>query len=556
MDKDFFESLKAGNYNRKSSEAEDRQVLSISSQNDEACRLKESLGINSMVSYDDAKSAKEAGVRIGYSNLIQDIKASKIDAIICWKLDRLARNMLEAGEIITLLQLNVIKAIITPTKTYLPNENVLVLAIEFGIANQFSRDLSVNVKRGQNKKASMGFPHGLATLGFKNDKSEEKGNRKWLVDEPRFLLVKEVFKLYLTGNYSGGQMYDWAVQAGLTTPRHKKNGGKLITLSRIYKILKDTTYAGFFYQGGKRYELHESLPRIVTEEEHYRILRMLSGKNIPKTQIHLSPYAGFILSSNKEFIGSDFKYQVICECKYKFSYINKTHCPKCEKEIILIKNPKYLEYEYYYNVSRKKKKLGIKSISQKEITEFLLDFASKFTFSPAFADWSRKYIKELHDAEVESNLIVAESQKERLETLEKKKENYRGLLADGLIKREEYEHDIQIIQVEIKKIQENSQKSVNWAEEAEKIIDLGLELKNILKNGTVTAKREVLSKLGSNLIWDEEELFISNTKPIQILIDGLEWAREKNPRFEPENVIDTSKQNSYFWDIRPKMLRG
>ncbi|MDP9249724.1 MAG: recombinase family protein [bacterium] len=556
MDKNFYKTLKVANYNRKSQDSEDKQVLSIPSQREEAQKLKNSLGVVDMVSYEDTKSAKTPRFRNQFSNMMDDLKTGKRDAILCWKLDRLARNMDEGGEIIDLLQRGIIKAIITPYKTYFPNENALLMAIEFGSANQFSRDLSVNVKRGQDKKARMGIPHGLAAIGFINDKSEEKGNRRWLVDAARFPIIKEIFKLYLTGQYSGGQMYDWALKAALTTPKHKRNGGKPITPSRIYKILKDTTYAGFFYQGGQRYELDKTLPRIITEEEHYKVLRMLSGRNIPKTQIHQSPYSGFILSPKKEFIGSDFKYQVICECKYKFSYINKTNCSKCGIEINKITDPKYLEYEYYYNVSLKKKKLPIKCLRDKEVTKFLTEFSEKFTLSPALAKWSRKYIHELRDAEVESNLIIAEGQKERLETLEKKKENYRGLLAEGMIEREEYEHDIRKINSEIEKIKDNSKKSPNWLQEAEKIVDLGLELKKIIKNGSVAAKREILSKLGSNLIWDEKELFISNTKPIQILIDGLEWSKQKNPRFEPENIVDTSEQNSDFWDIRPKMLRG
>lgn len=556
MDKEFYKNLKVANYNRKSSEAEDRQVLSIESQKDEAKKLCESLGIYDIVSYQDAKSAKTAGGRADYSNLLQDLKAGKRDAIACWKPDRLARNMLEGGEIITLLQLGIIKVIITPQRSYWPSDNVLLLAIEFGLANQFSRDLSVNVKRGQSKKARMGIPHGLAAIGFTNDKSEEKGNRKWLVDKLRFPIVKKLLHEFLTGKYSGGQIYEMALALGLTTPKHKRNGGKPIVLSRIYEILKDPIFAGFFHYGGQRYELDANLPRMITEDEHYKILRMLSGRNMPKTQTHQSIYGGFVKSPYGEFIGTDFKYQIICECKHKFSYLNKTHCPKCGQEINLIKNPTYLEYEFYYNVPMKKRKAPVKYVSQKEITDFLFEFADKFTLSPALAKWSRKYIHELHDAEVESNLAVAESQKERKENLVRRKKKLRDLLADEVIEREEYEHDKKEIEAEEAKMEKGAVSGADWLQKAENIIDLGLEMKKIVKDGTIAAKREVLSKLGANLIWDEKELFISNIKPIQILIDGLEWAKQKNPKSEPKNILDTSEQNSDFEDIRPILLRG
>lgn len=551
---EIYKNLKVANYNRKSQDSEDKQVLSIPSQREEAEKLRHSLKIQDMVPYEDTKSALAPGLRTQFTNMIQDLRAGRRDSILCWKLDRLARNMYEGGEIIDLLQRGIIKAIITPQKVYLPSENALLMAVEFGSANQFSRDLSVNVKRGQTKKAKMGIPHGVAAIGFLNDKTEEKGNRKWLVDEIRLPIVKKLLELFLTGQYSGAQMYELAVKISLTTPKHKRIGGKLISRSRIYEILKDSTYAGFFSYQGERYELDKDLPRLITEEEHYRIIRILSGRNSPKTQTHQSAYTGFITSPAKEFIGADFKYQVICECKHKFSYANKTHCPKCRKEIGSINNPKYLEYELYYNVPQKKKKQPVKYISQKEITKFLTEFTEYFTLSPALAEWSRRHVHELHDNEVEINLVFAESQKQRLEQLEKQKERYRHLLAEELIDKQEYEHDISKIKADAEKINKNSQNQVNWLQEAETIIDLGSEMKKILLNGSIKAKREILSKLGSNLTWDEENLSISNRKPIQILIDGLIEAKRKNPQFEPENIVDTSSQNEVFEDVRPIML--
>lgn len=556
MDKEFISNLKLANYYRKSQEDSGKQVLSIPSQKEEAEKLRSFWGIENSVSYEDTKTGTIPNIRSGYANLRADIISKKVNAIACWKLDRIARNMQEAGEIIQWLQSGMLKVIMTPMKVYLPSENAVLMAVEFGIANQFSRDLSVNVKRGQGKKARMGIPHGLATIGFLNDKSEEKGNRKWVVDELRFPIIKKILKTYLSGGYSGGQIYELALEAGLTTPKHKRSGGNPIVHSRIYTILKDPIFAGFFFYGGQRYELDKSLPRAITEDEHYLILKRLSGSNLPKTQVHQSIYGGFVKSPYGEFIGTDFHYQVICECKHKFSYRNKTHCPKCSKKINSIKNPKYLEYESYYNVPRKKRKIPVKYVSQKDITDLLVEFADKFTLSPALAKWSRNYIHELHDAEVESNLITAKSQQERLRQLEAKKERYRNLLAEEMIETKEYEHDTTKLNKEIEKLEEHSKKGRNWIEEAENIIDLGLEMREVIKNGTIRAKRELLLKFGSNLVWDEKELIISNVKPIQILIDGLLWAKQKNTKFEPKSIVDTSDRNSVFEDIRPNLLRG
>jgi len=64
----------------------------------------------------------------------------------------LARNFIDGGEVIHLLQNKVIKEIQTPQKTYFSDEPVYLMSLEFGVSNQYSRDLSVNVKRGNKEK--------------------------------------------------------------------------------------------------------------------------------------------------------------------------------------------------------------------------------------------------------------------------------------------------------------------------------------------------------------------------------------------------------------------
>jgi len=84
------------------------------------------------------------------------ITDGKADAILCWKLDRLARNFIDGGLVMDLLQRGVIKEIRTYEAVHLPNETSFILAMQFGMANQYSRDLSVNVKRGNREKLSRG----------------------------------------------------------------------------------------------------------------------------------------------------------------------------------------------------------------------------------------------------------------------------------------------------------------------------------------------------------------------------------------------------------------
>lgn len=556
-----FTKLKIGNYNRKSSESEDKQVLSIQSQIDEANRISSYYKLTPSVDvFQESRSAKKENKRPEFTRMMQMISSGKIDAIVCWKLDRLARNMTEGGQIIDLLSAGVIKAIITHDKVFYPWDNVLAMAVEFGQNSQFIKDLSSNVKRGQKTKAEKGVPHGVASLGFKNDKTEEKGNRKWVVDQERLAKIKILLDLFLTGTYSAGKLHRYAVnELKLTTVQRKRIGGCSIVLSRIYEILKDPVYAGFFYYGGQRYELDRDLPRLITEDQHNKIKDILAKNNIPKLQTHETTFSGFLVSEEGAFIGQDVKYQLICDCKYKFAYRDKTHCPQCERKIETLENPKYLSYTHYYNVKKKKAGQKYKSISEEKIKAKLGTFISEnLLFSEELAVWSRQYIDELKDKEISENLFrkaTAEADKAKFEH---KKLRLRDMLRDEQITKEEYDSDLRRLQGEYANTEE-PEKKIDWYSEMNQIVDLTLELNKTLEGGTLKAKRNLLSKLGSNLVWNDRELIISNKKSIDKLVEGIKLAREINPKFEPKNCLvyqGEKEKTEVFSSVFSTMLPG
>ena len=532
-----FTKLKPCNYNRKSSESEDKQVLSIISQKDEAKRISDFYNLPIFVEvFTESKSAKKEFLRPEFQKMVEMIRTGNIDSIVCWKLDRLARNMTEGGMLIDLISSGVLKAIITHDKVYYPSDNVLLMSVEFGQGKQFVKDLSVNVKRGQQKKATMGIPHGVASLGFLNDKTEERGNRKWLVDEPRLKAIKILFEMFLTNTYSAGKLHRYAInELKLTTVKRKRIGGALITISRIYEILKDPIYAGFFFQGGERYELDFKLPRLITDHEHEKAKYILAKRNIPKSRNNITTFAGFLQSENGEFVGQDVKYQLICDCKNKFAYLNKTHCPKCGREIVQLEKPKYLSFTYYYNVKRKKAHKGYKSLPEKWIVRKLLQLIDEnLTFSKDLASWSKKYITEIRDKEINDRVFREQKEEADKAEFENKKIRLRQMLRDWQITDSEYQTDIEALNKQYGGI--GVKKQINdWYSKMNEIVDLTVFAKKILKSDNIQAKREVLSKLGSNLVWNEKELFIYNDKAKDKLIEGIKDIRLKFPKFEPEN---------------------
>jgi DNA invertase Pin-like site-specific DNA recombinase len=102
-------------YCRKSSEAEDRQVLSIESQTRELEQIAAKLNLPVTEILTESKSAKDPG-RPVFTSMMRRLNRGEAAGIICWKLDRLARNPVDGGSIIWAIKQHGIK-VMTPAQS-------------------------------------------------------------------------------------------------------------------------------------------------------------------------------------------------------------------------------------------------------------------------------------------------------------------------------------------------------------------------------------------------------------------------------------------------------
>lgn len=136
-------------YARKSSEETGNQFRSIGDQISDCKQYaaKNHLKIKAIV--EEKKSAKVPNRRPLFRQMLEDIRAGKYDGILFWHPDRLARNMLEAGEIIDLIDNEIIKDLQSPT-FHFDNDSSgkMMLGMLFVFAKQYSEHLSESVLRG------------------------------------------------------------------------------------------------------------------------------------------------------------------------------------------------------------------------------------------------------------------------------------------------------------------------------------------------------------------------------------------------------------------------
>ena len=150
------------------SEDEERQLLSIDAQISEVNSLARQLGATVVKTFEESKTAKEPGREV-FNEMLHRIEQGEANAIMAWKLDRLARNFDDGGRIIGMLQRGAIQEIQTFDRKYLPTDNVMAIAVEFGSANQYVRDLTQNIRRGIREKIRRGMFNGKAPLGYYNE---------------------------------------------------------------------------------------------------------------------------------------------------------------------------------------------------------------------------------------------------------------------------------------------------------------------------------------------------------------------------------------------------
>jgi site-specific DNA recombinase len=527
-------------YCRKSSEGEDKQIQSLDTQIRELQEHAKRNGLNVVETIIESKSAFKVG-REGFARMTDLIRTGKANAILVVRANRISRNPIDAGYVISLMDEKKLLYIRTPHSTCYTcsSTDKMMIALELIFSKKDSDDKGDMVKEGQKTKALKGIPHGVASLGFLNDRTEEKGNRKWIVDELRLKQIKVLLDMFLSGAYSAGKLHKYAVGTlKLTTVKRTKIGGELIQLSRMYEILKDPIYAGFFFYGGERYELDRSLPRLITEAEHNKIKNLLSKAHIPKVQHHETAYSGFMTSPDGAFIGQDVKFQLICDCKHKFAHRSKTNCPNCGIEIEKMEHPKYLSYVWHYNVRAKKAGIPYKTISSEDVDEKMEDFVVEYLqFSDELVAWSKQYIHEMKQQEVSKKILINQQKEQRKFDFQEKKANLRAMYRDGKFTEEEYNEDLESLNVEYADVNETSVEAIDWYSRLMEIADITERIAGVFKSDNVEAKRKMLSSLGSNLTWDSEELNIHNDIAIEKLIEGIKQAKSVNPEFEPRNYV-------------------
>lgn len=246
-------------YARKSTESEEMQVLSIDSQIKEMLQMAERDNLTIVEIKKESHSAKEAGTRPVFNELVTNIHDGKFNAILTWAPDRISRNAGDLGRVVDLMDAGKLHEIRTYGQKFSNSPNEKFLLMILGSQAKLENDNKVqNVKRGLRARCEMGLWPSTPPTGYLSNKNRDK-RCEVEVDPIRGPIIKKMFEKVAYENYSGRRLYFWLRDEA----KFRTKNGKQLHLGNLYMVLRNHFYYGTFEypkDSGKWYTgIHEPI---------------------------------------------------------------------------------------------------------------------------------------------------------------------------------------------------------------------------------------------------------------------------------------------------------
>ncbi len=531
------ETIKYFAYVRKSTEGEERQALSIESQKDKVKEIHPHLEIVDVL--EEKHSAFKPYNRPVFADMIKRIERGEARGIIAWHPDRLSRNEIDASTITYLVRTGVIHDLKFGSYNFDNSpEGIMMLQLALSQSQYFSSKLGKDVKRGLEKKVSLGWLPGVAPEGYLNDMRLEKGQRTIITDKKHAPLLRKAFELYLTGAYSAMDVLDklnneW----GYKTRKKSKLGGRPLSRSAWYSMLNNLFYAGVIVYNGKQSKgKHKPL---ISMDEYNRIQALLG-----KYGCHKHPQTKDFTFAGLFFCG---------ECKHAITAEHKSKYLKAKQEV--------KGYDYYH-CTHKSKVVVCKqgSVEENDIHKEIKNNLKKLEMHPVYLEWALKRIEEPDTKEKETSNLIEANQQSKIAELEQELSGLRSMNARKMITDEDFLKD----QIKLKKQIEGLTKNTA-APKLDKKQKIELDKKTFqfcayayrdYEEADKEGRRELLTQLGSNREILNKNVMITPFVYFMPIVANANGMTVELNRLEPEKFGYDYTKNEALNALRLRWLPG
>ena len=516
-------------YARKSSESEDRQVLSIDAQVDEMRVHAKQNDRKILDTKTEAKSAKSEGRPI-FNEILKDLESGKVQGLIVWHPDRLSRNAMDAARLIDLLDRNKLQEIVTPSQIYknTPTDK-FVFQLMCSQAKMDNDNKGINVKRGLNAKARLGVYPGKLPVGYIS-KVEQKGNRRIESDPERLPLVRKIFDLILSGNYNAVQ----ALEIANNEMGFRMQDGRKIARSSMYYMLTNCFYSGMFEWPRGTTPIKGTHEAIITEEEFDTVQYLLGRKGKPRPKAHVFDFTGMIKCAE---CGAS----ITAEAKQKRTKAGKVH-----------------NYIYYHCTKKAHPECTQGCLEEKQLLFQVNEKLDEFEIPEEFHTYAMKWFKKENHKVYDKAHCALEAQERAYKACLHKLENLGNMRASDEITAEEYTK-MKGQELERKASLESALKKTGkdvdaWIETGDEMLTFIEQAKAKLEKGSRITKRSIISTLGSNLLLFNKKLNINLEESLLPMKTIAEQARAIKARLEPLGTQVTQQDFDALCDQNPIVL--
>ena len=491
-------------YARKSTEDEDRQILSIEAQVFELKEFAAKEKLEIVASFQEAKTAKEPG-RIKFAEMLSLIEQGKAEGILSWNPDRLARNSVDGGKIIYFVDRGLIKSLKFPTFWFEPTpQGLFMLSVAFGQSKYYVDNLRENTKRGLRQKIRNGVWPGWAPLGYLNNLKTKAID----IDPHKAPKLRQIFELYSTGNQTLYSLANWCDKNGLKGKLNKK-----ISPSNIQSILQNIFYIGLMKYNGEVFEgAHEPL---------------ISKKLFDKCQ---------------EVMAKRGKVKEVR--KHNFAFLGLMKCASCGCSITAEKQKGH----NYYRCTKKKELCREKHyIREESLVEQIKSFLKKVSLSShdtgkVLAALDQEETQARQQAQTEA--VNLKKQSAQIEAkLQKLLDVY---LADALTQQEYAANKEKLVVEKVRleeKITEIEQSGASWLEPAREFVLSLNQAAKLIENENKVEMTTFLKNIGSNCIFENRQFKFSLKIPYDLVAEQSEatsktlqfsdWLRRQDSNLRP-----------------------
>ncbi len=458
-------------YARKSTDTEDKQVLSIEAQLSE---LRKFARDNQLIVIDELiekRTAKMPG-RPVFDSMIKRIINGEVSGILAWHPDRLARNSVDGGQIIYLLDQTLLNYLRFPVFQFEnTSQGKFMLSIMFGQSKYYVDNLSENTKRGLRARVRNGDFPSLAPFGYLNDR-----RTKSIVLDKRYApLAKELFERYVQGDQTLAQLALFLKEKGALT-----RGEKLFKEDKIKAILQNPFYYGHFCYGG---ELHEGRHKpIISKSLWDKVQNTIARRG------HKQPLV-----------------------KAKIPFLGLLKCAHCgmgvtaETKTKTQKNGNFHSWTYY-RCSRKRRlgKCTKPAIREKDLLPQLSALLNEYVMSDKIFSFMNEQIEQDKQTEITSDDSLLDDLRTQIAKLTNKQQILLDSYLDQDIDRQTFlikKNDILSQKKSLEEDLSNLQTNRNvWIEPMQKWLENAKSICYLLESNDFDGQKVVLTEIfGSNL---------------------------------------------------------